>query len=259
MKKTLLTAAIALTGLAAFSNANATGYTPGDALLNFTKQGNANDIAIDLGNLSGPYGSFASFNLSSSALSAVLDATYGAGWSTASTVSWSLIGSPQANFVDLTSYSLTIGNTGAYTALTDFGTVATVGNYADAIASASGNGGSSTGTIADSLGHSHWYTIYANVVGGSAQGVSGADAAGFGAFSGALSGAITTYTSNAIVNYTTADDGTGNGIIASTATTGSFSVSGGQINVVPEPATYALFGLGALLLVIAVRRKSQNA
>ncbi len=43
---------------------------------------------------------------------------------------------------------------------------------------------------------------------------------------------------------------------------GVFNLSSGGLltyNAVPEPGTYALFGLGALLLVIAVRRKSHNA
>ena len=31
----------------------------------------------------------------------------------------------------------------------------------------------------------------------------------------------------------------------------------GQVVLVPEPSTYALFGLGALLLVIAARRKQK--
>jgi hypothetical protein len=38
-------------------------------------------------------------------------------------------------------------------------------------------------------------------------------------------------------------------------TFGVVSQSNGVISVVPEPATYALFGFGALLLIIAYRRK----
>ncbi|MEI6323232.1 MAG: PEP-CTERM sorting domain-containing protein [bacterium] len=262
MKKQLLTAAIALTGLAAFSNANAVGYTPGDALLFFTAQtgvsNSGKNIQIDLGDLTSS--SFSSFSLSSSALSAVLDATYGAGWASNDKVSWGLIGSPQVNAVDLTGFGLTLGTTGSNVGQPlDFYSVSTIGSAVDPMYGAgTGVTGVSQGTITDSLGHSHYYSIYDNTIQSSA---SANDANGFGFFSGTLSGAITGFSSNAIVAYTTADDGSGTPIIASKTTTGSFSVSGGQINVsaVPEPGTYALFGLGALLLVIASRRKSHNA
>jgi hypothetical protein len=46
----------------------------------------------------------------------------------------------------------------------------------------------------------------------------------------------------------------GNSYINQT-TFGVISQSGGVITVVPEPSTYALFGIGALLLIIAYRRK----
>jgi hypothetical protein len=39
-------------------------------------------------------------------------------------------------------------------------------------------------------------------------------------------------------------------------TIGMVTQSGGVITVVPEPGTYALFGIGALILIVAYRRKT---
>lgn len=56
------------------------------------------------------------------------------------------------------------------------------------------------------------------------------------------------------VAYGTTFGTTGNPLRNTTADVNTFTVSGGTLQAVPEPATYALFGLGALLLIVAYRR-----
>lgn len=264
MKKQLLTAVIAMTGLAAFSSANAQTYTAGDSLLYFIAQsgtGASKNVQIDLGNLTSS--SFSSYNFSSSALSTVLGSTFGANWYTLNTLSWGLIGSANATAVDLSGLGVTLGNTGANASggAIGFGDLATIGSSVDPMYLAGNSASATKGTITDSLGGSHYYSIYDNGIQSSASSQEGLPA--FGYFSGSLSGAVTTFNNNAIVFHGTADDGSGSGIATTPVTTGSFAVNNStgviSVNAVPEPGTYALFGLGALLLVIAVRRKSHNA
>jgi hypothetical protein len=47
---------------------------------------------------------------------------------------------------------------------------------------------------------------------------------------------------------------TGNPLRSTTADVNTFSVQGGTLQSVPEPSTYALFGVAALILIVAYRR-----
>ncbi|MEI6323234.1 MAG: PEP-CTERM sorting domain-containing protein [bacterium] len=230
MKMRFLLPAIYLTLFTAVGIQAQSTYTPGDAFLFFAAQsgtGSSKNVQIDLGDLSSS--SFSSFNFSTNALAAVLGATYGSSWFSSNVVSWGLIGSPQVNAVDLTGFGLTIGTTGANTGQAlDFSSVATIGSALDPMYQAGTNAGSVESTILDSLGNSHYYSIYntANQSSASAN-----DANGFGFFPGTLSGSITSFTNNNIVAYATADDGSGTGIISSQLTTGTFSITSGVISI----------------------------
>ena len=262
MKKTLL-AALALAGFAAMTNAGAQStYTPGDSFLFFSAQsgtGATKNVQIDLGNLSSS--SFTSFNLSSSSLSSILGTTYGNNWYTLNTLSWGLVGSANANVTDPSNFDLfgtTLGNTGANAAgpALDFGAIFNIGSTLDAMYIAGTSATATQSTLTDNNGVSHYYSIYDSTISGSASSL---DAIGFNYFSGPLSGPVTTYSSNAIQYDAVANDGNDNPVATTTVQTGTFSVdNSGNINVnaVPEPSTYALFGFGALLMVIAYRRKS---
>ena len=261
MKKTLLTAAIALTGLAAFSSAQAQStYTPGDAYLYFLAQsgtGSSKNVQIDLGDLTSS--SFTSFNFSASALSSILGTTYGSNWYTLNTVSWGLIGSANINAVDAATIpylGVTMGVTGAnFSSSTyDVNALYTIGSTLDSMNIAGQSQSATTSTILDNNGVSHFYSIYDNGISGSA---SSQDANGFGSLSGALSGAVTVFTNNAIQFYAVADDGSGTPVASTVTQTGTFAVNGAgaiSVSAVPEPSTYVLFGLGALALMIVYRR-----
>ena len=261
MKKTLLTAAIALTGLAAFSSAQAQStYTPGDAYLYFLAQsgtGSGKNVQIDLGDLTSS--SFTSFNFSASALSSILGTTYGSNWYTLNTVSWGLIGSANINGVDAATapaLGVTMGVTGAnYSSQTyDVNSLYTIGSTLDPMNNAGSMVTATKGTVTDNNGVSHYYSIYDNLISGSA---SLQDANGFGSLSGALSGAVTVFTNNAIRFYSVADDGSGTPVASTVTQTGTFAVNGAgaiSVSAVPEPSTYVLFGLGALALMIVYRR-----
>ena len=261
MKKTLLTAAIALTGLAAFSSAQAQSiYTPGDSYLFFLAQsgtGSGKNVQIDLGDLTSS--SFTSFNFSASALSSILGTTYGSNWYSLNTVSWGLIGSANINGVDAATapaLGVTMGVTGAnYSSQTyDVNSLYTIGSTLDPMNNAGSMVTATQSTILDNNGVSHYYSIYDNLISGSA---SLQDANGFGGLSGPLSGAVTTYNNNVIRFYSVADDGSGTPVASTVTQTGSFAQNGAgaiSVSAVPEPSTYVLFGLGALALMIVYRR-----
>jgi hypothetical protein len=81
----------------------------------------------------------------------------------------------------------------------------------------------------------------------------GASAYGF------YSGTLETQVGNVLNVNTIYDSGTGlnNGYVGANIGTLSLGSDGSvNFNTVPEPSTYALFGFGALLLVIAYRRKT---
>ena len=262
MKKQHILPAIFLTLLSIVGVRAQSTYTPGDSFLFFSAQsgtGATKNVQIDLGNLSSS--SFTSFNLSSSSLSSILGTTYGSNWYTLNTLSWGLVGSANANVTDASNFDLfgtTLGNTGANAAgpALDFSALVSIGGALDAMYSAGTSASATQSTLTDNNGASHYYSIYDTGIGGSANSF---DAVGFGGLSGTLSGAVTTYSSNAIKYHAVAADGDGNPVATTTVQTGTFSVdNSGNINVnaVPEPSTYALFGFGALLMVIAYRRKS---
>ena len=243
MKKTLL-AALAIAGFAVTTGAQAQqiSYTPGDALLMFkatTGQGNDRNVYINLGNLTSV--NFTRFNLDFSTVGNVLENTFGANW-TRNTVYWGVIGGE--------------GNTPSFTYATtrpvrsdliadDLWMVANGVNQAFY----AGTGVlASVGTITDSLGNSHGYSAFSSSASGAP---SVQEEIGWGIFD--VSTVINPSTEKRNLYYITVD---GNYNVLSPVRTGTIEATGTTFKVVPEPSTYALIGLGALLLMVAYRRRS---
>lgn len=232
MKKTIITGLIALLPLASSLHA-----AEGDEILIFEgnnskmSSGYQTEFAINLG-------SAAAFPQNTIDLNTVLTSTYGSDWYTSGNVSWGAIGviGSTAVMIDSTGLNHSV-DTRFNTAL---GSV--ISNFNGAISASSTYGGATTGTVGDL---SYYKLASANNIGTTflAQDLNG--------WGNALTGSIfTVLHDNDTININQfAQSGP-------STTIGSFTASGGTINAVPEPSTYALLGFGALLLVVAYRRRT---
>lgn len=270
MKKTLLAAAIALGGFAALNSASAQSYSNGDALLMFRIDQSASagttgynyNVAIDLGNVWG--GSALNYNFSSANLASYLDATFGAGWYNNGNLYAGLI---SANaFSAITSYPMESANSPLLSG-NDWSYLNSYAGSSSGVAHAFLAGGT-TNSIADSNGGMHWVSVLPINTGvGLVSGFSTYDdplstaSLGLGNWNGLLPGGISTALSasdsnnpvNLEVNtyYKTGTGTTTNNGTVTIDSTGAISVS-----TVPEPSTYVLFGVGALVLVLVARRRN---
>ena len=249
MKKTILAAAIAITGMTAFTSVQAQStYTSGDALLFFRATGGTGsdkNIQIDLGDLSA--GLNAPYSIDLSASNSIVSATFGNSWWTRNDVYWGVIGSSE------TTVSTVVGLSSGNANVLSGSTVLTV----DALASISGSvaamytagiqGGATQGTVSG-----HYYSIYGAGYSGSAT-MEDTAPVFFNQFSGSIGTVASTFQNSSIWAYTVqqSDPYAPNANVQ----TATVSITGGTVSVVPEPSTYALIGFGALLLIVAYRRK----
>lgn len=241
MKKTLLTAAIVLTGLAAFNSAQAQQFTQtnsglGDLILGFenTGGGGSTNLLVDLGSVTNT-SALDSLNIN---LNSDLISAFGTNW--ASTVSYGLYSVTSAKEIYASGptnqgqgYQLESSSTAA-TQKTDFQNLTVLFNNNGVVGQTTAFG------VLESVATTYSWGYFTPAE---------------GAFNNA--------------NYTSIDIPIGSDAILFAQPTGSsshygtnsgleFTVSGsGQVSSVPEPATYALFGLGALLLGIAYRRRAK--
>jgi hypothetical protein len=252
MKKTILAAIIALSGTIAnnasaaplYSSNTPIGYELGNIFLGFRASGGTgvgNSFLLNLGN----YGTFPILNAGAAPVDlfdvgSELTTVFGADWKTRSQVTWGIFGMDPSR---LPVYSSTADNRAAAPATKSSGQL---GGAASAYAGMGANyntsilnGASiegSTGVLGDGVvtgtGASTWWK---NIN----------DAADFGIYNTSLEASV----AGDLEFYSTS---------ASKATRlTQFTISsGGMISVVPEPSTYALFGFGALLLIVAYRRKA---
>jgi PEP-CTERM motif len=239
MKKQLLTAAIALTSLASFSTGHAQSFSQtnaalGDLILGFetTGGGSATNLLVDLGSTA----NIAALETLNFNLGSDLTTVFGSNWS--NTVSYGF-------------YSV---------------------NSSKQIYAGSANGqgylqaGSGTQGV-QKTAFSNLLQVFNN------NGVSGQTTT-----DGVIETASTTYSWSYFTpgngafgnaNYTSIESPIGSsqeifkmlpsntGGLGADTGLGFTVLSTGQVAATPEPATYALFGIGALLLVIAYRRRLQ--
>ncbi len=241
MKKTIL-AALAIAGFVAINNASAQqiSYTPGDTLMMFRATagtGADKNLYINLGNLSSS--SFTSFNLDFSSGGALATA-FGSDWNR-NTVLWGVIGGDNAvpNLTYGSSLAaqtdLTADNLWTITTAVDQAFYAGIGALA------------TVGTITDNNGTSHGFSIFSSAASGSP---SSQDERGFSFFD--IGTIINPDSSKHLYSYRVND----NYDVLPPVTTGTVAISGTTISLqaAPEPSTYALLGVGALLLIVSYRR-----
>jgi hypothetical protein len=239
MKKTLLTAVIALTGLAAFTTAHAqqftqTNATYGDLILGFetTGGGGSTNLLVDLGSVTNT-AQLVSLNIN---LSSDLVTAFGTNW--ASTVSYGLYSVTSGKEIfasgpttQTQGYALE-SSSGAGIQKTDFANFYGVFNNNGLVADTTAHG------VLESTATTYSWTYYTP---------------NNGAFQNANYANIEVPVGSTADLFAQVTGSSGNGVNTGLA----FTVNGsGNLSAVPEPSTYALFGLGALLFFSTYRRRT---
>jgi hypothetical protein len=254
MKKTILAALVAVTGTVGLNNASAAlvynttnapiSYTAGNIFIGFRANlgatGADKSYVLNLGN----YGAFPILKGGQSAVElfdvgSQLSTVYGTNWYASNTVTWGIFGIDSSKLPVYSSTSDERANApitrnagqaaGAWTAYTGFGA-----NYNQAKANGAYAGSSGVlgnGVVTGTGANTWWKNIN--------------DATDFGIYNSTLEAGVATD----LEFYSTT-------ATAATRLTQFDISSSGVISVVPEPSTYALFGFGALLLIVAYRRKA---
>ena len=248
MKKTLLTAAIALTGLAAYSSAYATANN-NDVILGVEDVTGSitKNLLVDLGSYS-TFPSFSSINLSSD-----LTAVFGSGFGSNGNLQYALYSFNRAN--NTLAASATSTGTGvdaggnSWSQSTSYGTQSAqfgqlLSEYNGALNSTIANSGTTANGVFVASGDSASWT---SLAGAQSSGTFGDGSSGI-----ANNFENTLGTTEDIFSAVQASSSTSSTYTGKQVTLGT----DGVLSAVPEPTTYALFGLGALLLVIAVRRRN---
>jgi hypothetical protein len=207
-------------------------------------------VIVNLGNSTNV---FAGISLDQSGLASVLATTYGANWYNNSDVRWGAFGYNGAYgnggnaFVGRnSSLSNLITGPGGRTSLNEE-QYYTFLDYASALFAAHNNAGADKSYVTGSTGHQHQFSVVDN----SSTSFSGIADDAWTIFSSAVYAPVT---SNLKV---TEYNGTTFGTVGSgPAAAASIESTGGVVSVVPEPSTYALIGIAALLFVVAYRRKT---
>lgn len=242
MKKSILTALFALASVAAFNSVNAqtpVSWSVGDVILGFENASHNKNLLVDLGsgatfsaNLSG--GTFSSIDLSLDLASA-----FGSDWATNGTTGllYGIFGLPSDKSIVYASVAAgdaapdMIGAGGLATTLSHYNTL--------------GNGYNvDKGTQGLTVG------VYQNVG-------SGSDTS-FKTWSGNSVSVAPFATYNISIENGVSGNLDVYGTTGSTSTQlGTLTLSPtGTLSTVPEPSTYVLFGLGALVLGITLRRRA---
>ncbi|NDC37442.1 MAG: PEP-CTERM sorting domain-containing protein [Proteobacteria bacterium] len=197
---------------------------------------------------------FKGFTLDLSSASSALSSAYGTNWFNNSQVYWGLIGYDGAygNYGSVYVARPTIQpllNTDVLgsTALTE-DQYWTLSDKIGALVNAHNAGAAVFSQVLGSAGNTHQISIMDN--GGSTFNVLAN--ANFSSFTSAVYEQITGGLSIQQFTY----DGSSSFPTAFDGTFGNITQAGGVITVVPEPSTYALLGLGGLLLIMAYRRRA---
>ncbi|MCE9586894.1 MAG: PEP-CTERM sorting domain-containing protein [Verrucomicrobia bacterium] len=250
MKKTLL----ALTFAMSVAASQAATYNIGDSsnlYLGFYSAASVSPKSL-LINLGTRANILSGFNLDFSSASSIISQTYGASWFSSADVYWSVIGY-NANTNVWVGKADAAGDllTASGTRITASGS----GNQYSSIVSAVNNlmTTSTNGTATYANITSGDNTHQASVVDNSESSFNGyaGKASPWGAFTTSVQTPLATGGLD-IQEWTKVGTSYTN-----QSTIGMVTQSGGVITVVPEPSTYALMGVGALLLIVAYRRKTE--
>jgi len=253
MKKSILAALILASGSMALTNATAAtlysgdpiAYAAGDIFIGFRSSGGTGSANSYLLNLDS-FGTFPILNAGRTPVAlfdigSSLATVFGSDWYTRGQVTWGIFGMTSSTRVPV--YSSTYDDRAAAPVLKTSGQLATTYSSYTGMGtgfnSAIANGvsdGSSTGVlgvgVVTGTGNNTWA-------------FNTAKATDFDVYNNTLEAGVATD----LEFYSTT------GTVAEKLTQFNIS-SAGVISVVPEPSTYALFGIGALLLIVAYRRKA---
>lgn len=253
MKKTFLALALA----AGLVSAKADTYNIGDGnslYLGFyaADEVSTRSVIVNLGRSADV---FNGISLNQSALGSVLSSTYGAGWFNNSQVFYSLFGY-NGNYGEYGNVYVGRDSTQPVLQTSVMGDTSLNDDkyyaYSDAIGTVLANhqsGGAELSYVTGSTGHVHQFSVVDN------SPVS---------FSGRADRAWNLFTSPVyaqVVSNLSIQEFVYDGSVFETTQSGSSTTvyvqnTGGVVSVVPEPSTYALIGIAALLFVVAYRRKT---
>jgi len=259
--KYLSIALLALAGLAlSTSAAKAYTFSDGDLFLGFYESGKSSDYILYIGNYA-QYTNGTSFSLNStigsaSQINTDLTAVFGANWTTA--VKWSVIGlqdSTGASTLFATDPGATssLATLGADSSTNQGGTGTNIVTMAGAFGINGANGATAPKGAIQSISASNSWESF-SPIGSNNTGSS------FGQFTST----DTTGAGSAYLTQVVATDASSNNVLSLLGADGSSKVEGqftvasnGSISyaAVPEPSTWAMAGLGAVVLAMATRRK----
>jgi hypothetical protein len=253
MKKTLLILALA----AGFASAKADTYNIGDGnslYLGFfaADEVSTRSVIVNLGRADDV---FSGITLDQSGLASVLSTTYGASWYNNSQVYYSLFGY-KGGYGEYGNVFAARSSTSAPLQTSVMGRTSIIedsywyfSDNMNAVLGAHQSNGSERSYVIGSTGHSHEFSVVDN----SAVTFSGMADGSWGIFTSPVTAQVTGNLS--IQEY--ANDGFGTFVSAQSgpSTAAYVQTTGGVISV-PEPSTYALMGIAALLFVVAYRRRT---
>jgi len=254
MKKTLLILAVA----AGFASAKADTYSIGQEnslYLGFYAAGEVSTKSVIV-NLGRSADVFNGISLDQSALGSVLSATYGAGWYNNSQVFYSIFGY-NGNYGDYGNAFAGRDRTQPALKTDVLGSTSLSEDqywaYSDNIGAVLANhqaGAAELSYVTGSTGHSHQFSVMDN----SSVSFSGMADDSWNIFTSPVYAQATGQLS--IQEFINNGSGTFNTAESGTSTTVYVQNTDGVISVVPEPSTYALMGIAALIFVVAYRRKT---
>ena len=257
MNKLITTALLALAGAALLeSSAMAQNFTSGDLLLNFRLTSGSgttgSDLEVNLGlasafNFSQTNQTLAQLNVSD------LNTLYGAGgtWNSNANLVWSIVGANSSNDLFLSDPSATVLTTPISSTTTPKATISAL--YTEA---GSPQGANSSSFVVSPTDANSYASVIKNV--NSLAGQYPTDY-NFVAFEPTTEQGVSgSGTSIDLYEFTPAT-GKGGSTPATITDLGTFVLGGNGVltydpQAVPEPSTYALFGLGALVVVLMRRR-----